>query len=281
MTPVDKYRSVNRDIWNRNAESNFRRGMDALTGEYPLQRFVNDSDHISEDVEFDRFELGDVSGKTLLHLQCHIGTDTLSWARLGATVTGVDLSDKSIELARRLSRDCGTPATFVEAELYDSPGVISEKFDIVYTGIGALCWIPDIRAWAKVVSGFLKPGGVFHLRDGHPVLQSLDENSDDEFRIVHPYLEAGGVMEFSEPITDGVDGELGHRTQYEWPHGLGEIVTALIDAGMKIEFVHEHTLTRYQYLPQMVSDKDGWWRLPGNENLFPLMFSIRATKEVV
>ena len=137
MAPLDKYRSVNRDYWNWSADKNFTRGLDEQTGEYPLALFIADPDHISDDVRFDSTELGDVDGKSLLHLQCHIGTDTLSWARLGATVTGVDLSDRSVARARELSERCGTPGTFVETELFDPPNVIEEKFDIVYTGIGA------------------------------------------------------------------------------------------------------------------------------------------------
>lgn len=234
-----------------------------------------------------------VAGKTLLHLQCHFGIDTLNWARLGATVTGLDFSAPAIEAAQRLSAESGIPGRFVCANVYDAATALGgERFDVVYTGIGALCWLPDVRAWAAVVAACVAPGGVFYLYEGHPMLWSLDHERDDGALAVRfPYFER------PEPTiseTDGtyVDGpKLPPRRNCEWNHGVGEIVSALIEAGFAIEFVHEHREVPWQALPSMepvgpgAVGADGryqskrMWRLPeAQRDLAPLMLSIRARR---
>lgn len=242
-------------------------------------------------VELD--ELGPlVSGKTLLHLQCHFGMDTLNWARLGATVTGLDFSEPAIEAARRLSADSGIPGRFVQTNVYDAPAVLDEQFEVIYTGIGALCWLPDIRGWAQVVSALLAPGGTFYIYEGHPVLWSLDDERTDGTLVVgYRYFEVTDpvVFEGDETYVDGPP--LEKKKTYEWNHGLGEIVTALIEAGLQIEFVHEHREVPWKALPQMeqvggdASDTGGryqsdrMWALPeAQRDLVPLMYSIRARK---
>lgn len=229
-------------------------------------------------------ELGDVRGKTLLHLQCHFGMDTLNWARLGATVTGLDFSLPAIERARQLATEIGMEdARFVHANVYDAASILDETFDIVYTAIGALCWLPDVRAWAKVVSRLLRPGGTFYIYEGHPVLWSIDDERDDELLVMaYPYFETADGNEFVTETTY-VDGlPLVNQKTVQWNHGLGEIVTELIDAGLAIEFVHEHRELPWKALPWMVesgSPTRGAWRLPpGREDNLPLMYSIRATK---
>lgn len=157
--PLDAFRQANQANWNE------RTHIHAASRLYHLDGYIADPHKISGVVQFDMPDLGDVSGKTLLHLQCHIGTDTLSLARLGATVTGIDFSPDAITVARQLSAACETPARFEVAELYDTPNVIRETFDIVYTGVGALTWLPDIAAWGRVVAALLKPGGMLFVRD--------------------------------------------------------------------------------------------------------------------
>ena len=226
-------------------------------------------------------QMGDVRGKSLLHLQCHFGLDTLSWARLGATVTGVDFSAPAIAAARKLSEESGVPGLFVEAELYDTPESLKEEFDIVFTGCGALCWLPDIRRWAEVVARCLKPGGVFYIREGHPVLWSLDdEETDGVIRIRFPYFEQERANRWEDPL-DYADekARLSNAVTYEWNHGMGEIVTALIDTGLRIDFLREHRFCDWKALPQMVRGEDGFWRLPEGEERVPLMYSIRAIRE--
>lgn len=238
-------------------------------------------------------ELGPrVRGRSLLHLQCHFGIDTLNWARLGAAVTGVDFSLPAIEAARRLSAESGIPGRFVHANLYDAPAALGEEFEVVYTGIGALNWLPDVGAWARVASACLAPGGLLYVYEGHPMLWSLDDRRDDELLVVSaPYFERPEPNAW-ETDTTYVDGpKLAHRRTYEWNHGLGEIVTALLETGLRIEFVHEHREVPWRALPWMepvgagTRGADGryqsnrMWRLPeAQRDLVPLMYSLLATK---
>jgi SAM-dependent methyltransferase len=226
--------------------------------------------------------IGDVAGKTLLHLQCHFGIDTLSWARLGARVTGADFSPAAIELAGSLAVELGFPeARFVRSNLYDLPAALDGEFDIVYTSRGVLGWLPDIRGWARVVAHFLAPGGTFFISEAHPILQAFESEGVEpgELRLAYPY------WEHAEPLTFAVkgsyadpDADVGEHTEHGWDHGLGEIVTALIEAGLRIEMLVEHPFVEWK-VDFLVDDGEGRWRLPpdaGGE--LPLMFSLRATK---
>ena len=238
-------------------------------------------------------EVGDVAGKTLLHLQCHFGMDTLNWARLGAKVTGLDFSGPAIVEARKLAERIGvTDASFVQSNLYDAREALSGRFDIVYTGIGALCWLHDIREWARIVAHFVKPGGIFYIHEGHPVLWALDsERKDEQLVLTEPYFELARPSDYQSEYTY-VDGPtLKNTGNFEWNHGIGEIVTALLDAGLRLEFLHEHREVAWKALPWMVSGDGGVaggaahqrrtsWRLPDDQrNKVPLMYSIRATKD--
>ncbi|MCC6236454.1 MAG: class I SAM-dependent methyltransferase [Dehalococcoidia bacterium] len=239
-------------------------------------------------------ELGPhVEGRSLLHLQCHFGMDTLNWARLGARVTGLDFAPQAIEAARRLSEDSGVPGRFVEANVYDAPTALEgERFDLVYTGIGALNWLPDIRAWAQVVTACLRDGGRLYLYEAHPALYTLDEEQPETRLVVrYPYFPQ------PEPLTTVstatyVDGPaLPPMPTHDWIRGLGEIVTALIEAGLVIEFLHEHREMPWQALPWMEFVGDGprgadgryqsgrMWRLPAAQReLVPLMYSLMARR---
>lgn len=271
--PLDEFRKTNLNNWNE------RTGIHAKSQLYSLADYIADPNRISSVVQFDMPQLGDVSGKSLLHLQCHIGTDTLSLARLGAEVTGIDFSPEAIATARQLSVDCGTSGRFEVAELYDTPHVIEQQFDVVYTGVGALTWLPDIAAWGKVVSSMLKPGGTFFIRDFHPMLWTIDDERDDGQLVVrYPYFEtAGERFESENTYSDGE--KLTNTVNYEWNHGIGEIVMALIENGLKIELLLEHKVAESQNLPVFVRTEDDRWKLPEGEDRLPLMFSIRAVKE--
>jgi SAM-dependent methyltransferase len=241
-------------------------------------------------------ELGPlVEGRSLLHLQCHFGIDTLNWARLGARVTGLDFSEPAIEAARRLSTESGVPGRFVQANVYDARTALQgEIFDVVYTGIGALNWLPDIRGWARVVGSCLADGGRFYIYEGHPMRSTLDwDNPDQQLLVRYPYFEQGPPI-VNDEATTYVDGpKLEVTRNYEWNHGLGEIVTALIEAGLRIDFLHEHREVPWQALPWMepagppTEGADGryqsgrTWRLPeAQRELVPLMYSLLATKTV-
>lgn len=247
---------------------------------YDAEGFIADPSRLSSVVEYDSRILGDVTGRSLVHLQCHFGHDTLSWARLGATVTGVDFSEKAITAARTLSERSGAPGRFVVANVYDAPTKIGEQFDIVYTGVGAICWIPDIAGWAKVVAELLAPGGTFYMRDGHPVLWSLDWRDDGQLLLVYPYFEAEDSVRFDDvDATYAGEGTLSHTTTHEWNHGIAETYTALVDAGLVVTSLREHRELEWQGLPTMTQHEDGLWRLPEHQrDLAPLMWTITATK---
>jgi SAM-dependent methyltransferase len=227
-------------------------------------------------------EVGPVEGLDLLHLQCHFGIDTLSWARLGARVTGADFSEAAVDLARSVAAEIGiADARFVRSDLYDLPNVLDGDFDVVYTSRGVLGWLPDIRRWAEVVAGFVRPGGRFYITEIHPVAQILENEGVQPSEIVvrYPYWEHRDPL--SWPVKGSYadpDAEVVGHTEHGWDHGLGEIVTALIDAGLRIESLREYPFLDWQ-LDFLVEADDGTWRLPPEiEGELPLSFSILATR---
>lgn len=215
-----------------------------------------------------REEVGSVEGKTLLDLQSHIGIRTLSWARAGATVTGVDISAESVALSRELAAEAGLAerARFVQANVLDAPAELDERYDVVVTNFGVLCWMPDVEEWADVVAELLEPGGVFYLAEHHPVATALSDDlgtGDDPMHVEHPYFST------DTPVT-AADGP-----PYKWTHGLGEILTALVDAGIELEFVHEHPFSVIERAPGMVADEDGYWRFEDDVDL-PLLVTMKG-----
>lgn len=270
---MDRYTTDNLANWDD------RVAIHAASDLYAIDRLVSDPDHLSSIVVFDREYLGDVSGKTLLHPQCHIGTDTLSWAKLGASVTGIDFSGAALEVARDAGSQLGVDARFIESELIASPDVLKDTFDIVYTGVGAICWMPGIDQWAETMATFTRPGGTFYIREGHPVLWALDyEREDDLLSITEHYFEQGRPSTWQDSETYAGEGTLEHVTTHSWNHGLGEIFTALTNSGFVIDIFEEHRFLEWQALPHMV-EVDGVWVLPeAQRDLVPLMYSLRATK---
>jgi SAM-dependent methyltransferase len=230
-------------------------------------------------------ELGpEVAGKRMLHLQCHFGLDNPSWARLGATVTGVDFSGRAIALARRLAAESGLPATFVESDLYELPTVLDERFDIVFASWGVLCWLPDLARWARLIADYLVPGGIFYIAEFHPLLFALADDSeeprlgrDSYFHGAEPHArENDGSGSYADPAA-----HVAAPVQYEWDHPLGEIVTALTEAGLTIEYLHEfRRLEERQRLdwPCIGQRPDGSFGLRHPRDEFPLSFSLRARR---
>ena len=226
--------------------------------------------------------IGDVTGKTLLHLQCHFGIDTLSWARLGARVTGADLSPAAVELAQSLADELGFPdARFVQSNLYDLPDVLDGRFDVVYTSRGVLNWLPDIAAWARVVAHYMAPGGTFFITEAHPVMNVFENEGVEpgELRLVYPYWEHATPLTFEvKGSYADRDAEVHDQVEHSWDHGLGEIVTALIDAGLVITALVEHPFLDWK-VDFLAEDETGRYRLPpGTPGELPLMFSLKATK---
>ncbi|GAA3579254.1 class I SAM-dependent methyltransferase [Nonomuraea rosea] len=264
MSEID-YLAVNRANWNDrvpiHVASDFYDVPGFKAGREPLRDFEID-------------EVGDVTGKSLAHLQCHFGLDTLAWARRGAQVSGLDLSERAVETATELAQECGLDARFVAADVYDAPAALGGAYDIVYTGIGALVWLPDMRRWAEVVAALLKPGGFLYLSEFHPFADTLDEATAST--VTYDYF-APGPQVWDEPHTYTGPGELANSTSVQFQHPVGEVVSALAAAGLRIDFLHEHDHTLFQRFASL-EHRDGGFRLPAGRPRIPLMYSIKAVR---
>ncbi|MGK2947009.1 MAG: class I SAM-dependent methyltransferase [Acidimicrobiales bacterium] len=225
-------------------------------------------------------EAGDVTGLDLVHLQCHFGLDTLAWARLGARVVGVDLSTAAVEAARAIAERAGLDAEFVAANVYDAPAAVGGRtFDRVYTGIGALTWLPDIDAWARTVGALLRPGGRLHLVEFHPVTHWC--LADDDLTVANSYFHEGPWVwgaEASGGSYAEAEATFDHNETVEWNHGLGAVVTALADAGLRIQSLVERPTMFVQRWASMVEHGHQDWRLPADQPQIPLSYSLLAVK---
>ena len=201
----------------------------------------------------------------------------MSWARLGAEATGVDFSDVAISLARSLNDELDLSARFICSNVYDLPDALDEQFDIVFTSYGVLCWLPDLDIWAGVIDNHLKPGGLFYIIDGHPFMGVFEHSERGHLSPVNQYFRQEMFSGGNQPTY--ADAQNIESPHYEWQHSLGEIVTALVGAGLNIEFLHEFPFSSYQAYPIMRRDDDGWWRFPERNDSFPQLFSIRAFKD--
>lgn len=223
--------------------------------------------------------LGDVSGLTLVHLQCHIGTDTLAWARAGARVTGVDFSPAAIAAASDLALKAGLDdrATFVCADVYDAASALAgETFDVVYVSLGALCWLPSVDRWAEQVCALVRPGGRVYVHDAHPLAWAL---ADDELVVEHTYFEEGQPFVDDSPRTyTDAEVEISSRRSYEWNHSLGEIVSALIARGLRIDALEELDWTVWRRYPWLDVSPDGRYTVPTGKPRLPLSFMLLATR---
>ena len=229
-------------------------------------------------LDIERTEVGDVGGKTLLHLQCHFGLDTMSWARLGARVTGMDFSEKAVDLAGSLSRELQIPAEFVCCELDDLPENLSEKYDIIFTSAGVLTWLSDLTQWAELIAYFLKPGGFFYIREFHPVLCMLDDEAKQP-ELKHPYFHFEKPMRFESTGSYAQPNANVRVVTYEWSHSIGDIINSLLQAGLRLEFFHEFNFCDNKFHPFLEQDKDSYWRIPTIPGGLPMMFSIKAVKQ--
>jgi SAM-dependent methyltransferase len=224
-------------------------------------------------------EVGDVRGKSLLHLQCHFGQDTLSWARLGAEVTGADFSAEAIGLARSLSEELHIPARFIQSNVYDLPDALADRFDIVFTSYGVLSWLPDLDRWAEIIAHFLKPGGFFYIVDAHPIFGMVN---DDCTAFEYPYFHTPAPIALESHGSYAASGEAEgfSHPEYNWDHSLSDIINAVIRAGLRLEFVHEFPymwhIPSYSTLEEFAPGKG---RLKGSFGLLPHMFSLRACRE--
>jgi SAM-dependent methyltransferase len=224
----------------------------------------------------ERNELGEVFGKTLLHLQCNMGADTLSWARLGAIASGVDFSQEAISVARRLADDLGLPARFIAADIYQLPQLLDERFDLVISTYGTIGFLPDLTRWAAVVARYVVDGGRFLLVDIHPLSLILQQKAKEGF--------AGNLAVVRSYFTDGAPDEESVKTGeiasplYTWRHSLGDVLSALAQAGLRIAALREYPYTFWRQFPVLRQDTDGWWRWPDGAPQVPMLYSLLAVR---
>jgi SAM-dependent methyltransferase len=248
---------------------------------YDLEPFRTDPDHISQVVAFDVPRLGSVDGLRGVHLQCHLGSDTLSLARLGATMSGLDFSGAAIDEARALAAAAGHDVRYVQSDVYDAVDAFAgEQFDFVYTGIGALCWLPSVSRWAEVVASLLRPGGFLFIREGHPMMWALGDARDDgALTIDFPYFETGGEVFVENYTYVDHDEPLASPAMVHFNHGLAEIFNALWAAGLTITLFDEHRTVPWMPLSQgFVEDPPGEWRLADRTERVALSYTLRAEK---
>ncbi|WFB08254.1 class I SAM-dependent methyltransferase [Streptomyces sp. LX-29] len=266
------WRETNRALWDQRVPEHL------VSDFYDLAAFRGGRDSLRD---FEVAEVGDVTGRSLLHLQCHLGLDTLSWVRRGAArVVGLDFSEPAVEAARDLAAelDLGPDhASFVTADVYDAVEAVPDSsYDIVYTGVGALCWLPDIGRWAETAARLVAPGGFLYLAEFHPLTDALDEETGS--RVTYDYFSREPWIE--ESATGYVDsaGMSGTHRSVEWQHPLGDVVSALAAAGLRIDFLHEHDMTLFARFDALRRDADGYHRLPADRPRIPLMYSLKASR---
>ncbi|MBV9193586.1 MAG: methyltransferase domain-containing protein [Solirubrobacterales bacterium] len=272
---MDPSLELNRANWDERAPAH------ATSPGYGLKRFFADPSFISEIVRFDVPRLGDVTGLRGVHLQCHIGSDTVSLARLGADMTGLDFSPAALAEARQLASGAGVSVEFVEAEVYAALDVLAgASFDFVFTGMGALCWLPKIAPWAEVVAALLRPGGFLFMREAHPMLWAISDRDEALLAVEYAYFEIEEPLVWDDPGTYvETEHTFANSVTHEWNHGLGEIVTALLNGGMELQMLIEHDSVPWEALPgrmERISEKE--WRLRDRPWRLPHSYTLRAAK---
>lgn len=271
-TGPDDWRETNRARWDE------RVAIHTASDFYDQERFRRVRDVLRD---FETAEVGDVTGRSLLHLQCHFGQDTLSWAHRGAArVVGLDFSEPAVEAARELAAELGygpDRAAFVAADVYDAAEAAPDaSYDIVYTGIGALNWLPDLERWADAAASLVAPGGFLYLAEFHPLADSLDDETGA--RIVHDYFSRDAWVDEVPGTYADFEAPTVNNRSVEWQHPLGDVVSAVAGAGLRIDFLHEHDMTMFQRFAALRRGDDGYYRFPGDRPRVPLMYSLRASR---
>jgi SAM-dependent methyltransferase len=256
---------VNRQTWNEKVKIHSKSEM------YNLEAFKNGKSSL---MSYELKALGDVKGKSLLHLQCHFGQDTMSWSRLGAKCVGVDLSNDGIKLATALNEELELDAKFQCCNVLDTSEYIKETFDIVFTSYGVIAWLPDLKPWGQMIAERLKTGGTFYMVEFHPIVWMFD------------YLDSNVIMKYGymqdEAIYEEYEGTYANQNskmiskEYAWNHGLSEVINALVEAGLRIDYLNEYDESPYNILPDLVETKSG--NYVTKDKLYPLVFEIKATK---
>jgi SAM-dependent methyltransferase len=262
-----KFFETNKETWNKKVA--FHKDSDF----YDVQGFLKGKTSLNS---FELNELGNVKEKTLLHLQCHFGLDTLSWSRLGAKCTGIDISEEGIKQAKILNKKIGSDTEFIESNVYNVSENVKGQFDIVFTSYGVIGWLPDLDIWAKIIADKLVSGGTFYMIEFHPIVWMFDYLKEP-IEMAYKYSNDGVVYEEYEGTYAKDDAAVVSK-EYNWNHGLGEVITALTNVGLRIEFLHEFYESPYDCLPNMVKNKNNNYVFKDTGNLFPLIYSIKATK---
>ena len=265
MQKHDSYFNTNKATWNEKVKIHSKSDM------YQLEDFKNGKSSL---MPYELKALGNVEGKNLLHLQCHFGQDTLSWSRMGANCVGIDLSDEGIKLAKSLNEELKLDAQFVCCNVLDTSKYVEKEFDIVFTSYGVIGWLPDLKPWGKMIAERLKNGGTFYMVEFHPIVWMFD------------YLEGKPIMKYGymqdEAIYEEYKGTYAYTDskmiskEYGWNHGLSEVINALTEAGLHIDFLNEYDESPYNVLPDLVENKQGMFTT--KDKLYPLIFEIKATK---
>lgn len=265
MDPNDDYFRINKATWNDKVSVHSESEM------YDLKAFRNGKSSL---MPYEIEALGIVKGKSLLHLQCHFGQDTLSWSRMGAKCVGVDLSDEGIKLAQQLNEELNLDADFFCCNVLEVSKHIKDRFDIVFTSYGVIGWLPDLKPWGQMIAERLKKGGTFFMAEFHPIVWMFD------YLEGKPNLKYGYMQD--EPIYEEYEGTYANTNskmiskEYGWNHGLGEVVSALSEAGLHIEYLKEYDESPYNVLPDLMPTDSGMYVT--KDKLYPLIFTLKATK---
>ncbi len=261
----EEYFQINRENWNRRTELH-------LQSDWYRHEAFRQGETSLKEIELEI--LGDVGGQSILHLQCHFGQDTISLARMGARAVGVDFSDRAIDEARRLADELGVEARFVCCNVYDAASLISERFDRVFVSYGAIGWLPDLQAWARLVAGFLRPGGQLVLVEFHPFIWTFD----DDFReLRYDYCSAA-------PIIEEQQGSYGNPTatapirSVGWNHGLGKVVSCALEAGLQLQSLQEFDYSPYACFSHAVEAQPGRFRIEHIAPRIPMVYALTARK---
>ena len=266
MNTEQNYIEINRKSWNNKTEAHLN------------SEFYNLADFLKGNTSLNSIELdllGDIEGKTILHLQCHFGQDTIALSRLGAKVTGIDLSDKAIESAKKIAIDTKSDAKFICCNLYDLPKYLDEQFDIVFTSYGTIGWLPDLNKWGNIVSKFLKPNGQFVFVEFHPVVWMFN---DDFEEIKYNYFNSGAIVETENGTYADKDAQISQEC-ITWNHSISEVLNSLIKSGLEINSLDEFDYSPYNCFSKTIEIEPKKYRIEHLENKIPMIYSISAKKK--
>jgi SAM-dependent methyltransferase len=266
MADFNQYFESNKNLWNQ------RTAVHKDSSFYDLAGFKAGATVLTP---IELKEVGDVKTKKMVHLQCHFGMDSLNWARLGADVTGIDLSDEAVKVAKQLNEELKLNAKFICCNVYDLKEHLNEKFDIVFTSYGVIGWLPDLDKWAQIISFYLKPGGIFYMVEFHPVVWMFD----DEFtHIKYAYENQEVIITENEGTYTDRNADIKGK-EYSWNHSISEVLNALINAGLKIEMFNENMYSPYGCFRNTIESEKGHWHIKGMEGKIPMVYSVRAAKQ--